>query len=59
MKLNLSALQQKQCWLDAGYSLPSFDVHAIAAKTVAQPAWLHLGAGNLFRAFPAAALRSA
>ena len=58
MKLNLSALQQKQCWLNAGYSLPSFDVHAIAAKTVAQPAWLHLGAGNLFRAFPAAALQT-
>lgn len=36
-----------------GYRLPSYDIHAVRARTFSAPAWLHFGAGNLFRAFPA------
>lgn len=39
-----------------GYQLPKFDLEAVRAKTHDQPTWLHFGAGNIFRAFPAALL---
>lgn len=40
-----------------GYQLPRFDLRAVRAKTHDQPTWLHFGAGNIFRAFPAAVLQ--
>ena len=40
-----------------GYQLPRFDIQAVRAKTHDQPTWLHFGAGNIFRAFPAAILQ--
>ena len=57
MKLNSVSLQNTQAWQAAGYDLPAFDVAALCKATMEQPVWLHLGAGNLFRAFPAAALQ--
>ena len=39
-----------------GYQLPKFDLEAVRAKTHDVPTWLHFGAGNIFRAFPAALL---
>ena len=39
-----------------GYQLPKFDLEAVRARTHDQPTWLHFGAGNIFRAFPAALL---
>lgn len=53
MKLNLKSLKC-DCWAKNGYSLPKFDIAAMRAKTKAAPEWLHFGAGNIFRAFPAA-----
>lgn len=44
-------------WEDKGYRLPRFDLKAVRDKTRAQPTWLHFGAGNIFRAFPAAVLQ--
>ena len=46
-------------WEEKGYQLPRFDVAAVRAKTAAEPTWLHFGAGNIFRAFPAAVLQQA
>ena len=43
-----------QEWADKGYELPKFDLKAVRAKTHDQPTWIHFGAGNIFRAFPAA-----
>ena len=43
-------------WAEKGYELPKFDVEAVKAKTHAEPTWVHFGAGNIFRAFPAAIL---
>ena len=53
MKLKLDALDCG-CWEKNGYSLPKFDIGAMRAKTETSPEWLHFGAGNIFRAFPAA-----
>jgi len=46
-------------WLDKGYQLPKFDLNAVREKTYHQPTWIHFGAGNIFRAFPAAVLQKA
>ncbi len=44
-------------WAEKGYELPKFDVAAVRAKTHDEPTWIHFGAGNIFRAFPAAILQ--
>lgn len=54
MKLNRSALENRSQWADAGIALPQFDLDVLAAETAKAPAWIHFGAGNIFRAFPAA-----
>ena len=53
MKLNEAGLQNKQPWINAGYQLPKFDREAVKKKTLESPAWIHFGAGNIFRAFQA------
>ena len=47
-----------QEWADKGYQLPKFDMKAVRQKTHDEPTWLHFGAGNIFRAFPAAVLQN-
>ena len=46
-------------WAAKGYETPSFDIEAVRQKTHEQPTWVHFGAGNIFRAFPAAVLNDA
>jgi len=46
-------------WEAKGYELPKFDIAAVAKKTHDEPTWVHFGAGNIFRAFPAAILNDA
>ncbi len=48
-----------QVWEEKGYQLPRFNVSAVREKTYTEPTWLHFGAGNIFRAFPAAVLQKA
>lgn len=43
---------------EKGYSLPRFEIGRMRNDTRQTPGWLHFGAGNLFRAFPAAALQT-
>ena len=43
-----------QEWQAAGYELPKFDIDAVREKTYREPTWVHFGAGNILRAFPAA-----
>lgn len=50
MKLSLSTLSDS-FWQDKGYHIPTYDVQAVNAHTADNPRWLHLGAGNLFRAY--------
>ncbi len=51
MKLTLKGIKD-QAFADKCYILPQFDIQAMREKTMAEPTWLHFGAGNLFRAFP-------
>ncbi|MCL2201442.1 MAG: mannitol dehydrogenase family protein [Oscillospiraceae bacterium] len=44
-------------WEDKGYILPKFDIQVVRDKTFSEPTWIHFGAGNIFRAFPAALLQ--
>ncbi|MBQ4378473.1 MAG: mannitol dehydrogenase family protein [Treponema sp.] len=37
-----------------GYSLYSFDRKKVSENTKSRPEWIHFGAGNIFRIFPAA-----
>ncbi len=57
MKLNLESLNHTSQW--KGYRLPEFDIEAVTRKTAQAPTWVHFGAGNIFRAFPAAMLQKA
>lgn len=46
-------------WAEKGYRMPTFDIQAVREKTHKEPTWVHFGAGNIFRAFPAAILNEA
>jgi fructuronate reductase len=54
MKLSAESLKDRKAWEAAGFELPAYDRAAVAARTKKAPEWLHFGAGNIFRAFPAA-----
>lgn len=54
MKLNQSELHNKSIWEQNGFRLPQFDRTAMIKQTLANPEWIHFGAGNIFRAFLAA-----
>ena len=54
MRLNNAELANKIQWERAGISLPAFDREAMIAATLKAPEWVHFGAGNIFRIFPAA-----
>jgi len=58
MKLNSETLKDISFWERAGIALPHFDRDAMIAATRAAPKWVHFGAGNIFRAFPAALAQS-
>jgi fructuronate reductase len=57
MKLNNESLKDKAFWEKAGITLPRFDRDAMLAATKTAPKWVHFGAGNIFRAFPAAMMQ--
>ena len=46
----------KKEFMDKGYLLPSYDRDEVRALTSREPAWVHFGTGNIFRAFPAAVI---
>lgn len=51
MKLNRESCTDSLSW--PGVRLPEYQVEQVVLKTTEQPVWLHFGAGNIFRAFPA------
>ncbi|MDL2324887.1 mannitol dehydrogenase family protein [Ruminococcaceae bacterium OttesenSCG-928-A16] len=53
MHLTNQDLQDKQAWQKAGIQLPQFNREQVAQNTKQQPTWVHFGAGNIFKAFPA------
>ncbi|MDR2542442.1 MAG: mannitol dehydrogenase family protein [Treponema sp.] len=54
MKLNNESLKNTDFWQKADIALPRFDREKMITATKAAPKWVHFGAGNIFRAFPAA-----
>ena len=58
MRLNNQELANKAQWEKAGIELPKFDRGAMIAATEKTPEWVHFGAGNIFRIFPAALQQS-
>ena len=44
-------------WEEKGYELPAYDREAVKKATKEAPTWVHFGAGNIFRAFPAAMIK--
>ncbi|MCL2127972.1 MAG: mannitol dehydrogenase family protein [Treponema sp.] len=58
MRLTGRELSDKAQWEKAGIKLPEFDREAMIAATAKGPQWVHFGAGNIFRAFPAALAQS-
>ncbi|HZJ88492.1 MAG TPA: mannitol dehydrogenase family protein, partial [Sphaerochaeta sp.] len=54
MKLTNSGIQNRAQWEEKGYILPSYDRAQMIAQTHKTPQWVHFGAGNIFRIFPAA-----
>ncbi len=55
MRLNQKELENTAQWKAADIALPAFDRDAVFQATKANPVWIHFGAGNIFRAFPAMA----
>lgn len=53
MKLNENALKDTKTWEKAGFKLPKFNRMLVKENTIANPNWIHFGAGNIFRAFTA------
>jgi fructuronate reductase len=54
MRLDAESIRDRGAWEAAGFELPRYDREAMVARTRVAPEWLHFGAGNIFRAFPAA-----
>lgn len=53
MHLKNDDLTKLELWDQADILLPKFDRKAVLASTRISPVWVHFGAGNIFRAFPA------
>ncbi|MCR5255023.1 MAG: mannitol dehydrogenase family protein [Acetatifactor sp.] len=53
MKLDKNGITDKGLWETKGYAMPLFDRERVINNTLENPAWIHFGAGNIFRAFHA------
>lgn len=53
MELSLSGIKNRSAYEEAGIALPTFDVEEMQQAGKANPRWIHLGPGNIFRIFPA------
>ena len=51
LKLNLDGLANHEAWESKGIILPKYDIMKMREDTLANPVWLHFGAGNIFRGF--------
>lgn len=53
LQLNRKGLKDEKGWERAGITLPAFDLEEMIRETDRAPEWVHFGAGNIFRIFPA------
>lgn len=54
LQLNNKGILLKEEWEKENFILPKFDREAVTKDTIENPTWIHFGAGNIFRSFPAA-----
>lgn len=52
MKLTKQSICNKE-YVEAGFKMPSFNIDECISNTKENPTWIHFGAGNIFRGFPA------
>ena len=57
MKLSLEGLKNRGEREKAGIILPQFDIEKMRKATEEGCTWIHFGAGNIFRCFPAARMQ--
>lgn len=53
----MKLMNYDQSWEAKGYELPQYDRELVRKNTMEAPTWIHFGAGNIFRGFPAAGLQ--
>lgn len=51
LHLGMKNLTDRAAWKNAGIELPEFDQETMREKTLKNPAWVHFGAGNIFRGY--------
>ncbi|MEG2097920.1 MAG: mannitol dehydrogenase family protein [Pseudoflavonifractor sp.] len=51
MKLSNQGIQNRAPWEEKGIKLPNYSWTDMCAATEQAPAWIHFGAGNIFRGF--------
>ena len=49
--LNKESIKNRAEWEAMGIELPRYDYEAMRAETQRHPKWVHVGAGNIFRAY--------
>ena len=54
LDLSREGMKDAQPWAEAGVELPRFSYDDMVTATRENPAWVHFGAGNIFRGFMAA-----
>lgn len=58
MVIRMKLVEYNDSWKQKGYELPDYDREQVKEKTMKAPTWIHFGAGNIFRGFPAAVLQN-
>ena len=51
LSLTLAGIGDRAAWEKTGVTLPRYDIAAMRVHTRENPAWVHFGAGNIFRAY--------
>ena len=51
MNLSKESLNNTEFWNSINVKLPQYDIDSVIADTTADPTWLHVGGGNIFKAF--------
>jgi len=54
LELNNKGIVNKKAWEEENFILPKFSREIVVNATKENPTWIHFGAGNIFRSFPAA-----
>lgn len=58
MKLSAKGLENRSVWESKKYELPGFNHEKMISETLKEPVWVHFGAGNIFRGFPAVLMQN-